>query len=65
MTLEEPPHNIIRNVKNSFGWDFSGLLARGKLRIVDSSIGRPVEVSNSLPTRVKPFTLSDFLAEGF
>jgi KaiC/GvpD/RAD55 family RecA-like ATPase len=65
VTLEEPPHNIIRNVKNSFGWDFNQLIARGNLRIVDSSIARPSDVSNTLPTRVKPFTLSDFLAEGF
>jgi KaiC/GvpD/RAD55 family RecA-like ATPase len=65
VTLEEPPHSIIRNVRNGFGWDFNRLIAMGRLRIVDASIARPADISSTLPTRVKPFTLSDFLAENF
>jgi KaiC/GvpD/RAD55 family RecA-like ATPase len=65
VTLEEPPHNIVRNMKSSFEWDFSKLIAAGKLRIVDASIARANDESSALPSKVKPFTLSDFLEENF
>lgn len=65
VTLEELPHNIARNMKVSFGWDFSKLIVEDKLRIVDASIARPTDISKNVPTKVKPFTLSEFLAEEF
>jgi KaiC/GvpD/RAD55 family RecA-like ATPase len=65
VTLEEPPDRIARNVKLGFGWDMEKLVAQDRLRMVDASIARPYEGSNSLPTKVKPFTLSEFLAENF
>jgi KaiC/GvpD/RAD55 family RecA-like ATPase len=65
VTLEELPHSIARNMKTSFGWDLSKLIVEDKLRIVDASIARPNDISRNIPTRVKPFTLSDFLAEEF
>jgi KaiC/GvpD/RAD55 family RecA-like ATPase len=65
VTLEEPPYSIARNAKLSFGWDMAKLMSQDRLRIVDASIARPVSISNSLPTKVKPFTLSNFLAEDF
>ena len=65
VTLEEPPYSIARNVKLGFGWDMAKMMAQDRLRMVDASIARPVDISNSLPTKVKPFTLSEFFAEDF
>jgi len=65
VTLEELPHNIARNMKTSFGWDFNKLILEDKLRIVDASIARPNDISRNIPMKVKPFTLSCFLAEEF
>ncbi|WXG43813.1 MAG: ATPase domain-containing protein [Promethearchaeati archaeon SRVP18_Atabeyarchaeia-1] len=65
VTLEEPPSSIARNAKLGFGWDLADLIAQGRLKIVDASIARPADISNSIPTKVKPFTLSEFLAEDF
>jgi KaiC/GvpD/RAD55 family RecA-like ATPase len=65
VTLEELPHSIARNLKNSFGWDLNKLVAENKLRIVDASIARPHDMSQNIPLKVKPFTLSEFLAEQF
>jgi KaiC/GvpD/RAD55 family RecA-like ATPase len=65
VTLEEPPSTVARNVKLGFGWDMTKLIAQDRLRMVDASIARPADISSSIPTKVKPFTLSEFLVEDF
>jgi len=51
VTFDEPPFSLMNNVRESFGWDLSGLEARQKLAIVDAS---PMEIDVSARTlRVK------------
>jgi circadian clock protein KaiC len=64
VTFEEPPHAVFQNMSH-FKWDLGRLMGADKLRFIDASISYPLNLSKQVPTRVKPFDLSEYLMEDF
>jgi circadian clock protein KaiC len=64
VTFEEPPHAVFQNMSH-FNWNLGRLMGADKLRFIDASISYPLNLSKQVPTRVKPFDLSEYLMEDF
>ncbi|WXG47350.1 MAG: ATPase domain-containing protein [Candidatus Atabeyarchaeum deiterrae] len=64
VTFEEPPHAVFQNMAQ-FKWDLGRIMGEDKLRFIDASISYPLNLSKQVPTRVKPFDLSEYLMEDF
>lgn len=64
VTFEEPPHAVFQNMTH-FKWDLGRLMGEDRIRFIDASISYPLNLSKQVPTRVKPFDLSEYLMEDF